>query len=62
MAEQVLVDRVSVAKRCGVTVRTLERWARAGIGPEPIRLGPRIVRYCDAEVSAWLQRCQRATS
>ncbi|NRQ30684.1 AlpA family phage regulatory protein [Nonomuraea sp. NN258] len=49
-----MVSRLVVAERCGVSVRTLERWAELGIGPRPIRLGPRLIRYRHAEVEAWL--------
>ncbi|WP_043615260.1 helix-turn-helix transcriptional regulator [Nonomuraea candida] len=54
MAEHTLLSRSVVAERCGISVRTLERWAELGIGPRPIRLGPRLIRYRDAEVEAWL--------
>lgn len=59
MAEQDLMPRAAVADRYGVTVRTLERWARAGIGPKPIKLGPRVIRYYRAEVEAWPARGRR---
>ncbi|MFI5684644.1 helix-turn-helix transcriptional regulator [Streptomyces sp. NPDC051636] len=34
---------------------TIKRWARAGIGPQPRRIGPRLVRYDRSEVLAYLQ-------
>lgn len=34
--------------------RTVERWARLGVGPEPKRHGPRLVRYVRAEAEDWL--------
>jgi len=43
-----------VAARAKVTVRTLRNWAKAGIGPAPVKLGPRVVRYRKDEVDAWL--------
>lgn len=52
--EQRFVSRKAVAARIEVCVRTLERWEKAGIGPAPIRLGPRLVRYRAHEVEAWL--------
>ncbi|MEV4888981.1 helix-turn-helix domain-containing protein [Nonomuraea sp. NPDC055795] len=47
------MERSEVAKRYKVSVRTLERWATRGIGPEPVRLGPRLLRYRRAEVDAY---------
>jgi predicted DNA-binding transcriptional regulator AlpA len=52
--EHNLLPRAVVAEHCGVTVRTMERWARQGIGPKPIKLGPRLVRYRRDEVEQWL--------
>ncbi|MFD8533892.1 helix-turn-helix transcriptional regulator [Streptosporangium canum] len=54
MAEHDLLERSVVARRLGVCVRTLERWAKRGIGPRAIRVGPRLVRYDPSEVDAWL--------
>lgn len=34
---------------------TVKRWARQGIGPQPHRIGPRLLRYDRAEVLAYLQ-------
>jgi len=49
-----LMPPAEVAKYLRVDLRTLQRWARAGIGPRPIRLGPRIVRYHPRDVEDWL--------
>ncbi|MFI7632434.1 helix-turn-helix transcriptional regulator [Microbispora rosea] len=54
MREHELLSRPAVALRLGVCERTLERWAKRGIGPSPVRLGPRLVRYLSNEVDAWL--------
>lgn len=48
--EQDLILKSETARLFRVSVRTLERWARAGIGPTPIKVGPRLVRYDRAEV------------
>lgn len=58
--EQDLVERKDVALRYKVSVRTLERWARRGIGPKPIKVGPRLVRYVRAEVDAWPAQNEQA--
>lgn len=55
MTEQDL-SKADVARRYGISVRTLERWARKGIGPKPIRRGPRLIRYDASEVEAWRER------
>jgi len=52
--EHDLLSRQVVARRLGICVRTLERWAKRGIGPRPIRVGPRLVRYNPSEVDDWL--------
>ena len=56
LSEVDLLPRAAVARRCGVTVRTLERWASRNIGPKPVRLGPRLIRYRCSEVEQWLQQ------
>ena len=60
MTEQDLMRRAKVATYYGVTVRTLERWAREGIGPKPIRLGPRTIRYRRRDVEAWARTPENA--
>lgn len=53
--EQDLLCRRDVAHLYGIGVRTLERWARQGIGPKPIKMGPRLVRYRRSDVEQWLR-------
>lgn len=53
MTEQDQLTRVEASVVLDVSVRTLERWAQAGIGPQPIKRGPRLVRYNAAEVRAF---------
>lgn len=43
-----------------VSEKTLEDWRRTGKGPKSYRLEKRAVRYCLADVSAWLEGCQIA--
>lgn len=47
------LTREETAHLCRVSVSTLERWARAGIGPKPIKMGPRLVRYIRDEVDQY---------
>ncbi|MFC4092510.1 MULTISPECIES: helix-turn-helix transcriptional regulator [Micromonospora] len=57
-----LLRRPTVALRLDVSVRTLERWAQQGIGPRPVKAGPRFVRYRASEVEAWLDQAQEAVA
>jgi hypothetical protein len=41
----VLLTRPEAAKYLKRTEATLERWARLGIGPKPVKIGQRGVRY-----------------
>jgi predicted DNA-binding transcriptional regulator AlpA len=55
MAEQdQLLTRGETAGELAVCVRTLERWARQGIGPPPVRMGPRAVRYRRSDITRWI--------
>lgn len=55
-------SRAVVARRLGVTPRTLKRWAVAGRGPRAYKLGPRTVRYRRSEVDAWLESRARESA
>lgn len=48
------MTRDEVAEVARVHRRTLDKWAALGIGPRPIRHGPRLIRYRRREVEAWL--------
>lgn len=45
-----LLTQLDVAALLGVSRQTLWRWAQAGVGPQPIRLG-RMLRYRSADVA-----------
>ena len=47
------VDPQTAAAAIGVTVGTLKRWRREGVGPVYCRIGNR-VRYRIADLDAWL--------
>jgi predicted DNA-binding transcriptional regulator AlpA len=49
-----LMTRAELAVLARVDRRTLERWAARGIGPRPIRHGPRLIRYRRSEAEGWL--------
>jgi excisionase family DNA binding protein len=46
---QLLTGR-ELAERARVSERTVERWRHDGVGPQPIRLGHRTVRYRRSDV------------
>jgi hypothetical protein len=41
----ILYTRNEAAEYLRTSVPTMERWARLGIGPKPLKVGPRDVRY-----------------
>ena len=41
----ILYTRPEAAEYLRKSVPTLERWAKIGIGPKPLKVGPRDVRY-----------------
>ncbi|WP_093721017.1 helix-turn-helix transcriptional regulator [Streptomyces sp. DI166] len=49
------LSKAQTAALFKVSVRTLERWAQAGIGPTPLKHGPRLVRYDNDEVLDYLR-------
>jgi len=49
-----LIDEPTLAARLGVSRSTLQSWRYAGRGPRYIKLG-RMVRYCTADVDAYLR-------
>lgn len=50
-----LMTRAEFIAAARIALPTAERWAAQGIGPKPIRLGPRLLRYRRVEVEAWLR-------
>lgn len=38
----------------GISLSTLWRWRKAGVVPEPIALGPRIVGWRTSDIQNWL--------
>jgi prophage regulatory protein len=47
-----LTDR-DVAHRYGTSRVTPWRWARAGIIPPPVKIGPSTTRWVESELDAW---------
>ena len=48
-----LLSQRRLAEGLSVTLRTLERWRRDGVGPPFVKVG-RAVRYDEADLAAWL--------
>lgn len=47
------LDEAALARRLGVSRRTLQRWRAEGGGPPYVRLGSRRVAYDEAASDAW---------
>ena len=56
-----LLRRQEVERRCQLSRSTIYRLMRLGQFPEPIRIGPRAVRWSLREIEAYLAGCPRAT-
>ena len=54
-----LLTEDEVARRLGVSRRTLLRWRFAGDGPSYLRLGPKVIRYAEADVAAYIDARRR---
>jgi predicted DNA-binding transcriptional regulator AlpA len=58
-----LISRTELCTLAGIALSTAEAWARNGIGPAPVKIGPRRVGYRMAEVDAFLEgRLQETAS
>lgn len=49
-----LLTAKEFGRRARVSERTVIRWRNAGVGPRPIRIGPRAIRYRVSEVDEFL--------
>lgn len=56
------LTKSQTAELLEISVRTLERWGRAGYGPKPQKHGPRLVRYDADEVMAYRREGERQVS
>ena len=56
-----MLRREEVENRCGIARTTIYRLMRAGQFPEPVKVGPRAVRWPASEIEDWLAERPRAT-
>ena len=56
-----LLTRREVETQCGLSTSSVYRLMRAGLFPEPIRIGIRAVRWRSSEINSWLTTRPRAT-
>jgi predicted DNA-binding transcriptional regulator AlpA len=56
------LTRDEFAALAGVHRRTVEQWGAQGIGPRPVRHGPRLIRYRRADALAWLAEGEPETA
>ena len=60
MEQDRLLTRFEVEARCRIARTTIYRLMRAGQFPEPIKIGPRAVRWPQSEIEAWIATRPRA--
>ena len=56
-----MLRREEVETRCGIARTTIYRLMRAGQFPEPVKVGPRAVRWPASEIEEWLAGRPRAS-
>lgn len=56
MLEDIWLCTKELARKLGLSYRTLENWRQRNMGPPYTRLGRKIVRYNLAEVREWQKR------
>jgi len=55
-----LLRRGEVELRCGLARTSIYRMMRAGTFPEPIKVGPRSVRWAESEIEKWVAERPRS--
>ena len=61
MQDDRLLRREEVETRCGIARTTIYRLMRCGEFPEPIKVGPRAVRWPASEIESWVAGRSRAS-
>ena len=55
-----LLRREEVEQRCALGRTSVYRLMRSGRFPEPLKVGPRAVRWRESEIEAWMESRPRA--
>ena len=56
-----LLRREEVEQKSGLARTTIYRLMRAGAFPEPLKVGPRAVRWPESEIEKWVSERPRAS-
>lgn len=56
MTGEGLLTQRQAAAYLNISIRTMQRWRRHGIGPPSIRLPNGYLRYRKSDLDAWLER------
>lgn len=51
---------IEVSEALGVSVPTIWRWAREGVLPAPVKLGPKVSRWPSDEIAAHIEGAKAA--
>lgn len=55
-----LLRRCDVEARTGLSRTSIYRLMREGLFPEPLKVGPKAVRWVESEIAGWLAARPRA--
>jgi predicted DNA-binding transcriptional regulator AlpA len=56
LAQSDLLSLEQIASRIGCSVRAIQQYRQRGDFPDPLRVGPRMVRWPASAIEAWLAR------
>jgi predicted DNA-binding transcriptional regulator AlpA len=54
-----LLKEAEVSERLGISTMTLRKWRLFRKGPGYLKLGPKAVRYPEADLCKWIESLQR---
>ncbi|MXZ24818.1 MAG: AlpA family phage regulatory protein [Caldilineaceae bacterium SB0665_bin_21] len=55
-----LLHAREVQRACGLSKSTLYRFMRTGLFPEPLKIGPKAIRWRADEIQEWIDSRERA--
>ena len=55
-----LLTRAEFCSVLSISQPCAERWAQKGVGPRPVKIGPRRIGYRVADVLAFISACRQA--